>query len=654
MTSSIIRLPALIVLFIAVGSNAVCSEFNNERQLYLQGMEVLKKARFNDYRLILSKLKSYPLYPYLLEAGLRKQIENVDKHTQSTDFLEKYKGMPVVTRLRRKWLSYLERNEKWEDISRLHIPSGFSSQRCIYQKSLYHLGMQESAFESIEKLWVTRVKIPNACRFLVEKWSTSGAMSNDLVWERIFLLLRHSRIVEAKKLDENLSADERVISYLLFTIHEQPELLADLNKFITDNEHYDKIVVHGIHRLATRDLELALELWSEVRLEHDINEKLYKDTEIYLARKMAYKHHTSAFERFTEIDEQSLAIKDKQLMLRISISSQNWYEILEAISTFSQSQQMSDRLQYWSARAYEKINRLNEALVIYKALSRKQGYYGFLSADRLSLEYTIGNPTEYSINLDSVNVIEDTPDVMRARELFMVGQIADARREWRHSSRYYNNEQLLQAAHLSQRWGWYDRAIFALARTPFKDALELRFPLVHKEHISASALRNEIEPAWVFALIRQESAFISDALSSSGALGLMQLMPKTARQVGRKLKIRRLRSTDILDVKTNIRLGTNYLSGRYKYFDQHKVLATAAYNAGPHRVKQWLPDEGSIPADVWIDSIPFKETRNYVKNILAYLVIYEKRLGLEPKKMSLRMPDIIALDALYDKKAANI
>ena len=641
---------ALVVVYLTSAGTALAAEYEAERQLYRQGIEALKKEQYGDYRFILSRLESYPLYPYLLEAGLRQQIDNKAKHPQTMSFLEKYEGMPVIARLQAKWLDYLEKEQMWETISAMNIPVAQTSQRCVYQKSLYRMNMHENAFENIEKLWTSRLRIPRACEFVVNQWLGSGELSDDLVWQRIFLLLRYSRLEEATKLVTLLSDEEQNLSQLLLILHQQPELLSRLDKYKSSSKYYDQVIQHAVRRLASKDLEQTLDIWSDVQDEHETSDTSNVQTHLYLARKMAYKKHSSASEWFGDVDKQDLSSKDKELMLRIAIGAQDWDEILDTIDTFPPALQQSDRLLYWTARAYEETHQENEAQLIFDTLARRHGYYGFLAADRLSMDYTITNPTEYDVDLESLNTMEDLPDILRARELYMVGQVADARREWQHSSRNFNNKQLLQAAQLSQSWGWHDRAIFALARTPYRDALELRFPLAHEVHISNSAEHNDIEAAWVFALIRQESAFISDARSRTGALGLMQLMPRTARQVGKQLKIRKLRSHDILDVKTNIRLGTNYLSGRYKYFNQHKVLATAAYNAGPHRVKKWLPEAGSVPADVWIDTIPYKETRNYVKNILAYIVIYEQRLGLEPTRISQRMPDILGRDELLAKR----
>jgi soluble lytic murein transglycosylase len=196
---------------------------------------------------------------------------------------------------------------------------------------------------------------------------------------------------------------------------------------------------------------------------------------------------------------------------------------------------------------------------------------------------------------------------------------------------------LQAAAKLAERYGWHDRAIFTLARTGYWDDLELRFPLEHAALVKHNAELQGIDIAWVFAVMRQESAFMSNARSHAGAMGLMQLMPSTARQVAKNvLKTPPPRRQDLFEPDTNIALGSAYLKQMKGRLGDSAVLATAAYNAGPHRVTRWLPEE-TLPADIWIELVPFKETRGYLKRVLAYTVIYEKRMGRQPKRLEQRL-----------------
>ena len=200
--------------------------------------------------------------------------------------------------------------------------------------------------------------------------------------------------------------------------------------------------------------------------------------------------------------------------------------------------------------------------------------------------------------------------------------------------------QLLGAARLAHEWGWHDRAITTMARTRQRDDLRLRFPLAHREQIEAAADANGIEPAFAFAIIRQESAFTPDARSPAGALGLMQVLPRTARQVAERMGLRFSRSRELLNVATNLRLGMAYLGQMLRRFNEHPLLAAAAYNAGQYRVDKWIRRDHIIPADIWLETLPVAETRNYVRNVLLFTAIYQQRLGQTPERLHKRMMPI--------------
>ena len=212
----------------------------------------------------------------------------------------------------------------------------------------------------------------------------------------------------------------------------------------------------------------------------------------------------------------------------------------------------------------------------------------------------------------------------------------DARREWNFALQQLDKPQMLKAAQLAYDWNWHDRAIITLAQASYWDDLEKRFPLAHRDLVINYARQQQINPAWAFAIIRQESAFTNDARSHAGALGLMQLLPRTARQIAHSLRLR-FRRNDLLDAETNVRLGINYLKKVKDIFKGNKVLATAAYNAGDSRVRTWLPKGGFLPADVWVEIVPLNETRDYLQRVMTYTVIYEERLGLTPVPLLERM-----------------
>ena len=218
-----------------------------------------------------------------------------------------------------------------------------------------------------------------------------------------------------------------------------------------------------------------------------------------------------------------------------------------------------------------------------------------------------------------------------------------ARREWYYATRALDKGELRAAALIARENGWLDQAIFTLAKTGYWDDLKLRFPLKYRELVSSEAESNALDMAWIYAVIRQESAFMHDARSQVGAMGLMQLMPSTARTVARKvLKRKSPAKREIISPALNIALGSAYLKQLKQQLGDNPVLATAAYNAGPHRVNKWLP-AGSLSADIWVELVPFKETRRYLRRVLSYMVIYDKRLGREPRRLKERMKPVVSM-----------
>jgi len=202
-----------------------------------------------------------------------------------------------------------------------------------------------------------------------------------------------------------------------------------------------------------------------------------------------------------------------------------------------------------------------------------------------------------------------------------------------------NNERAI-AAKVAQQWGWHNRAIITMAYTDQRNDIELRFPVLQKERVTKYSQQQQLQPAYTMAVIRRESAFATDARSRVGALGLMQIMPATGKVIASKLKVKYNSKNQLLNPETNVKFGTKYLNMMLRKFHDQPALASAAYNAGGHRVKVWLPKDKDMSAERWIESIPFKETREYVSSILAYTAIYEHRLGLPQTRLNSMMPDV--------------
>jgi soluble lytic murein transglycosylase len=260
---------------------------------------------------------------------------------------------------------------------------------------------------------------------------------------------------------------------------------------------------------------------------------------------------------------------------------------------------------------------------IFQSLAQERSFYGFLAADALELPYNYEDAPE-TITHEQVHALEETPGVQRSLELFALGEMTRARREWRFTTQDFSNIELRIAARVAEKWGWHNQAIRSMITAKAWDDLAPRFPLAYQDNFIAGSRTEDIPVTWSMAIARQESAFMPDAKSSAGALGLMQLMPATARQVAKESRISLRSNNQLTDPPTNIKLGTAYLGKMFRQFNHNRILASAAYNAGPNRVKNWL--DPSLPLDVWIETIPFSETRKYVQNVLVFSSIYSRKL----------------------------
>ena len=232
--------------------------------------------------------------------------------------------------------------------------------------------------------------------------------------------------------------------------------------------------------------------------------------------------------------------------------------------------------------------------------------------------------------------------MIRARELFLVGLDGRGRSEWQAAISSLDAEQKLQAAILARRWDWHSRAIAAAASAGKLDDLELRYPLPYQSTFQRYSAEAQIPSTWAYGVARSESLFMRDVRSRAGAVGLMQLMPATGRAVAREIRLPYTGLNTLTDPQHNIRLGTTYLGQMTERFGGNRVLATAAYNAGPHRVVKWLPADGSLDARIWIENIPFNETRKYVRRVLEAETIFHWRMTGQARRLSDQLTSVEA------------
>jgi soluble lytic murein transglycosylase len=298
-----------------------------------------------------------------------------------------------------------------------------------------------------------------------------------------------------------------------------------------------------------------------------------------------------------------------------------------------------DRWRYWLAQAGLRSGQVKPPSPLLQEIAGKANYYGFLAADELGLSYNIC-PGNADLSAEELERVAGLDGFRRALELRKAGLDNWAVSEWVLAAGRLPVAELKAAAALAFREGWYDRAIFALGNSGDLNLYDWRFPLLWQADITNAAHKNQLDPAWVYGTIRSESAMVETAHSTANALGLMQITPATARRTVKKHGLPWRGVNQLKTVDGNLSIGTAYMSDLLREFNQNPVLASGAYNAGPRVVQRWLDSRPREEAAIWIETLPYFETRDYIPRVLAFTTIYDWRLGGTVSRISERMPHI--------------
>lgn len=626
---SLFALLGLLGLFALAGPVSAIvppTETSIEREKFLAAEKALELGRKKQFRKLKSELKGYPLYPYLDYSEIKKDLRRFPKKRVKA-FLDQYPETPLAKRLQVTWLKRLARYGRWKTYISFYQDNGSIERRCDYLHALIQTGEQELALAEATDIWIHSHSRPKSCDPVFKVWKADGRMTTERIWKRIALAMSAGQTQLARYLSRSLEEQEKPWFDVWNRINRHPEKV--LKEALLKGEHpyKEQILLHAVKRIARKDAQDALDLWHRILKKFSFSSFYQHLAERRLALSLVRTNEPSAYQLLKTI---APCDHDTRLLiarLKTALFHQDWPQLITWTEQLPDEIRQQENWRYWLAFSLGETGDQEAADALYQSLAKERSYYGFLAADQIGADYHLPHK-ETPVDETLFRSIKSHPAILRVRELLALDRVVDARREWNYSIQNLNKMGLMAAAKLAESWDWHDQAIFTLARSDYWDDLTLRFPIIHTDEINSSAERHQLDNSWILAIIRQESAFVPDARSHAGARGLMQLMPATARGVSR------YKRPDLTDPETNIELGSKYFRQKLNQFDANPVLAIASYNAGPHRVLSWLPDKVSIPAEVWVELVPYRETRSYLRRVLAYKIIYEKRLGQKPGRLS--------------------
>lgn len=572
--------------------------------------------------------KDSPLYPELIAEATEKRLGQTAAKDLETLMLT-YPDSAAIANLRWKKLVRLGRANWHEDYLLLFQQTDSVELNCYALEAKFVLKRDTDADRrDAIRLWTHGKSQPKACDPLFAILERGGYLTDAIRLRRIDNALEANQLQLARWLAKPLkkSATGHIDAWDL--ARRTPETY-----FKQKAKAYPEWAEMAANRLTRSNPDRMLALLKERKIPESVREKAILGTALVMVM--------NADPAVTPLLKMQLPPHPVLDIWRIRffIAQQNWPQVLDAISRLSPDQQGELEWTYWASRALTMTGSSDLALDGFQKVALSNSWYGFLAADHLQAPYDL-TPKTTRPDEAIINQVATRTDVEVARLLFDEGLTVMARRQWDFVLGRLTETEQQAAAILANRWNWHSRSAVTAHQSGLTDDYELRYPLAYEMPLKRASDAHDLSLSLLSGLMRSESLFMHDIRSPAGALGLMQVMPRTGRQVAKRLNIRWRGNNTLINPSTNIRIGSFYLAEQLKRFG-HPALAAAAYNAGPHRVSRWLPDD-PVPLDVWVAAVPFTETRNYIQRVLGAQVIYEWRYNARLTRLTELAAPLIA------------
>ncbi|TVP55610.1 MAG: hypothetical protein EA349_09165 [Halomonadaceae bacterium] len=605
-----------------------------QRGWFLQAEEALRRGDQEQFQSLKARLEDYPLLPYLELRQIQRRLFATDS-AEVMAVLDFHRDIPHSESLRQQWLTHLGSNGRWQELQTLSEgPLRGQRLQCLALRAelldrdrQVVEGKHKVLNQRAESLWLTGRSLHNDCDPLLHAWRSQGGLTNELTWQRMQLALASNNANLARYLRRYLSADYRELGSQLLEVHHRPQRLKRLQEFRGSDPAMSDIVYHGMQQLIRAEPVTAEVIWRHYDETREFTPEQQLAIDRLLGLRLAVRYDDRALPWLQRASQQDSDPALQEWQARIHMRHGDWPAVQQVIAAMPELLGESARWQYWLARSVEEQGDHETADTLFHSVAQQRHFYGFLAADRVGVHYQLHHEP-FVADPEGLLKVSRLPGIQRAKELYHLGRLHHARSEWHRTLAGADARQVLTAAQLASDWGWYERSVMGTIAVSAWNDLEMRFPLAYQELFTESAREHNVDINWVYALARQESAFMADAQSSKGALGLLQLLPATAAETAKKQNLSFNGRQSLLEPDTNIRLGSAHLAGLLKSFNGNRVLATAAYNAGEFRVSQWLKNGAEdLSTDVWLETMPYYETRQYVQNIMTYTIIYSDRRG---------------------------
>ncbi|PPT74846.1 lytic murein transglycosylase [Xanthomonas arboricola] len=635
------RLAIVFVGLLCLGSTTLHAQ-NPDPQLAAMRDAIAAAERGQSDAGQLGALSRHPLYGWLEFATLKRNIDNVS-NSQAQGFLQRYAGQPVAESFRSTWLPAVARRQDWTTLLANWKPTDNVGLRCAQLTARQATGKLDAQWSrDALTLWRTGKGLPDACDPVVAGLESRGELTPALRWERVEAAADAQLPAVMRTAARGLPAADLALAtdYAAFLDKAHPRASS-----WPQTERSRRIAVDGLAKLAKNDPDAAEQQLPQLATALGFSEAQRGQVLYQVALWTVASYLPDSARRLNAVPDASYDERLHEWRAREAMSRGDWPAALAAIRKMTATQRSDSRWQYFEARLAEKTGAAAAAQPLYRAAAQSPTFHGFLAADRLQQAYRLC-PWEPRDNPQAKAAVARDPALVRAIALFQIDRTGWAVAEWNDAASRFDDTQRRLAVQVAGENGWFDRAVFALGKQPDEQRLyALRFPLHHDDSIRREAAKNAIDPAWVAAEIRAESIFNPRARSPANAMGLMQVLPGTGAAVAKGIALPGYAGANSLyEPDTNIAIGTAYLRQLLNTYGL-PYLTIAAYNAGPGPTGRWQSQRPNFEPDFWIETISYKETREYVARVLAFSVIYDWRLNGDMLPLSDRL-----MGKLVDKR----
>ncbi|MCE5369083.1 murein transglycosylase [Klebsiella oxytoca] len=628
------RLLAAGVSLLTLSQLAHADSLDEQRSRYAQTKQAWDNRQMDVVNQLMHTLTTYPLYPYLQYRQITDDLMN-QPALVVTNFIAANPTLPPARSLKSRFVNELARRDDWRGLLAFspEKPTGTEAQ-CNYYYAKWNVGQTQEAWDGAKALWLSGKSQPNACDRLFGAWRASGQQDPLAYLERIRLAMKAGNTSLVRVLAQQMPSDYQTIATAVIALANDPNSVMTFARTTGATDFTRQMAAVAFASVARQDVENARLMIPSLAQAQQLNEDQIQELRDIVAWRLMGSDVTEEQAIWRDdaiMRSQSTSLVERRVRMALGLGDRRGLNTW--LARLPMEAKEKDEWRYWQADLLLERGRDDEAKDILRSLMQQRGFYPMVAAQRLGEEYTF-RIDKAPANLDPA--LTSGPEMARVRELMYWNMDNTARSEWANLVTSKTKDQQAQLARYAFNQNWWDLSVQATIAGKLWDQLEERFPLAYNDLFKRYISGKDIPQSYAMAIARQESAWNPKAGSPVGARGLMQIMPGTATHTVSMFSIPGYSGpSQLLDPEMNINIGTSYLQYVYQQFGNNRIFASAAYNAGPGRVRTWRGNSGGrIDAVAFVESIPFSETRGYVKNVLSYDAYYRYFMGQKDALLS--------------------